>query len=75
MSKKHKNVSTILNYSEQFLILVSGIKGCVSVSAFVSLLGVLIVITSSAIKLKICAIITGIKKFESIIKKQKKKTR
>ena len=40
MSKKHKKVYTILNYTEHCLTLVSAITGCVSVSAFASLLGI-----------------------------------
>ena len=37
MSKKHKKVYTTLNYIEHFLILASTITGCVSISAFASL--------------------------------------
>ena len=70
MSKKHKKVSATLNYIEHFLILVSTITGCVSISSFASLNGIPIGITSSAIGLKICAITAGIKKYESIIKKK-----
>ena len=69
MSRKHKKVSTTLNYIEHFLILASTITGCISISAFASLLGVSIGITSSAIGLKTCAITAGIKNFKSIIKK------
>ena len=43
-----------------FLALV--VTGCISISAFASLLGIPIGITSSAIGLKICAIAAGIKK-------------
>ena len=73
MSRKHKKVCTTLNYIEHFLILASTITGCVSISAFASLIGIPIGITSSAIGLKICAITAGIKKYKSIIKKKKKK--
>ena len=73
MSKKHKNVCATLNYIEHFLILGSTITGCISISAFASVVGILIGITSSAIELKICAITTGIKKYKSIIKKKKMK--
>ena len=45
----------------------------ISISAFVSLPGIPIGITSSAIWLKICAIPAGIKKYKSIIKKKKMK--
>ena len=72
MSKKHKKVCTTLNYIEHFLILASTITGCISISAFASLIGIPIGITSSAIGLKICAITAGIKKYKSIIKKKKK---
>ena len=60
MSRKH-NIFIIL-------ILTSAITGCTSISAFASLLGIPIVITSSAIGLKICEIVAGIKKFQSTIK-------
>ena len=60
MSKKHKKVCTTLNYIEHFLILASTITGCVSISAFASLIGIPIGITSSAIGLKICAKTAGI---------------
>ena len=73
MSKKHKKVCITLNYIEHFLILASTISGCVSISAFASLVGIAIGITSSAIRLKICAITAGIKKYNSIIEKKKKK--
>ena len=61
MSKKHKKRGRNLNYIDHSLIVVSRITGCVSISV------------SSAIGLKICAIIAGIKKYKSIIKKKKKK--
>ena len=73
MSKKHRKVCATLIYIEHFLILASIISGCVSMSAFASLIGIPIKITSSAIGLKICAIgiYAGIAKYESIIKKKK----
>ena len=49
------------------------VTGCISISAFSSLLGIPIRITSSAIGLKICAIAAGIKRYKSMIKKKKKK--
>ena len=61
MSKKHKNVCTILNYIEHFLILASTITGCVSISDFASLVGIPIGTTSTAIGLNICAIIVVFK--------------
>ena len=73
MSKNHEKVCTTLNCFEHLLILASTIPGCISFSAFTSLIGIPIVITSSVIRLKICAITAGIKKYTSIIKKKKKK--
>ena len=69
----HKTVSTALNYIERFLILASAVTGCISISAFASLLGIPAGITSSAIGLKIFAIVAGIKKYKSITKEKKKK--
>ena len=74
MSKKHKKVCTILTYIEHFLILRSTTTGCISISAFASLVGISIEITISAIGLIICAITTVIKKQKSTIKKKKQKT-
>ena len=68
-----RKVCTTLNYIDHFVILASTSTGCISISAFVSLLGIPIGITNSAIGLKICPITLGIKKFKSIIKKKKKK--
>ena len=73
MSRKPKKVCATLNYIEHFVILVSKIAGCISISAFASLIGLAIGITSSAIGLKICEQAAGIKKCKSIIKKKKKK--
>ena len=71
MSRKHKKACTNLNHMEHFLILGSPITGFISTSAFASLLGIPIGVTSSAIRLKICAIAAGIKKYKSMIKKKK----
>ena len=72
MSKKCKNGLRILNYNEHFLILASAATGYISVSAFASLLGIPIEITSSAIWIKFYAITVGIKKARFIIKKKKR---
>ena len=48
------------------------VSGCVSISAF-ALAGIHIVITISAIELKIWVITARIEKYKSIIKKEKKK--
>ena len=72
MSKKHKKVSKTLNYIKHLLILASKITGWVSISAFSSLVGIPVGITSSTIGLKICAITAGIKRYKSKIKKRKR---
>ena len=72
MSKKHK-VCRILNYIDHLVITISAITGCVSISAFTSLVGITIGVISSAIKLKICVITSEIKRKKSIIKKKRKK--
>ena len=73
MSKNHKNVCTTPNCYEHLLILASKSTGCISISAFASLLGIFIEITSSPIGLKICAISAGIKKHKSTVNKKKTK--
>ena len=49
-----------LNYFEHF-VLISAVNGCVSISAFASLVDVPVGMASSAVGLKICAITVGIK--------------
>ena len=61
MSKKHKKVCRVLNDIEHLLILVSAVTECVSISAFASLVGILIGITCSTIGLKISVITTELK--------------
>ena len=73
MGKKHKNFCRILNYIKHSLIAIFTITGCVSISAFSSLVGIPIGIASSTIGLKICVITIGIKKYKLIIKKKRKK--
>ena len=73
MRKKHKNVCRVPNYTDHLLIVISPLTGCVSISAFASLVEIPIGITSSAIGLKICVITVAIKKYKSIIKKKRKK--
>ena len=74
MSKKHhKSLSRDSNYINHLLIVTHAITGCVSISSFGSLVGIVIGIASPAIGLKACAITSGIKKYKSIIKKKKKK--
>ena len=73
MSEKYKKTFKYLNYVEHMLILVSTVTGCVSISAFASLVCVPVSIMSFAVGIKICAIIAGIKKYKSIVKKKKEK--
>ena len=68
MCGKHKKVSRALNYFECFLVFVSAVSGCVSISTFASLVGVPVAIASSAVGIKICAITARIRKYKSIIK-------
>ena len=55
------------------LILNSTVTGCVSISAFASLIAIPVVIASSAVVTKICAINAGIKECKSVIIKKGKK--
>ena len=69
MSQTHK-VCRISSYIPHLLILVTK---CVSSSIFASLIDIPIWMISSAVGLESFAITAGIKKYESIIKKNKKK--
>ena len=66
MSKKHEKVGRILNYIEHLHVIISTITEWLSISAFASLVGISVGITSSAIGVKICVITTAIKKYKSI---------
>ena len=46
LSRKHKKVYRVLNYIEHLLIVISTVTGCVSISAFASLVDIPIGITS-----------------------------
>ena len=50
-----------MNYIDDSLIMISTITGCVSISAFASLVGIPIEITSYAIGLKTCVITSRMK--------------
>ena len=60
MSKKYKKVCGVLSILSTYLYLIPTVTGCVSVSAFASLVGIPIGITSSAVGLKIYIITAGI---------------
>ena len=61
-----------MNYIDHVLIAISKIPRWVSISTFASLIGIPIGATSSAIRLKICAITAGIKKYKQNKKKHDK---
>ena len=71
INKNHKKLCTTLSYIKYFF-LASTTTGCISTSAFASLLGISIGITIPAMALKIYAIAAEIKKYNSIIKKRKR---
>ena len=64
-----------MDYFKNFLVFVSNISGCVSVSAFALLVGIPIGIASSAIGLKIGVITAKIASICQLSKKKKKKER
>ena len=73
MRKKRKRICTTLNYIEHLLTLSSTVTGCVTIFTFVSLVGRVAGIASSALGLRICAITAEIKKFMPVIKKKREK--
>ena len=73
MSEKCNKTCKYLNYVGHLLILTSTVTDCVSISASTSLVPVPVGITNSVLGIKICAITGGIKTYQSIIKKRKKK--
>ena len=63
MSEKYKKTCKYLNYVENLLILVLAITGCISISAFASLVRIPVNIMSFAVTLNICASTPRIKKY------------
>ena len=61
MSEKYKKTCKYLNYIEHFLLSVSTVTDCVSISAHASLVAIPVGITSSAVGVKTCANTAGIK--------------
>ena len=53
ISKKHKKVCTILNYTKHLLILASTVTGCVSISAIAFLVGIIVDIASIIATIKV----------------------
>ena len=72
ISEKYQKTCKYSNYAEHVLILVLTITGCVSISAFASLVCVPVGITSSAVGIKICAITAGIKRYSQLWRKRRK---
>ena len=72
---EEKETRKYFNYVEPLLILPSTVTGCVSVSAYASLVCIPADITSSVVGLNISTIIAEIKKYQSIIKKSNKKVK
>ena len=72
MSEKYSKTCKYLNYVEHLLILDSTVNGCISVSAFASLVAIPVAITISAEGLKTSVITAGMKEYKSIIKKKRK---
>ena len=72
MNEKYQKTCKYLNYVEHLLILVSTVTGCVSIFQLHHKFVFLLVITSSAVGIKICAITAGITKYKSILKKKMK---
>ena len=75
ISEKHKKTCKTLDYTEHLLFLASTVTGCISISAFAYLVGIPVGIERSAAEIIIFIATTGIKKYKSIIKKKKEKTR
>ena len=73
MNDKLEKVCTTLNQIEYFLILASAVTACVSISVFVSLLGISIGIKSLVMRLKIFEITLGIRRYRSIIEQKEEK--
>ena len=65
ISEKHKKTCKYINYVEHLLILAWTATGCVSFSAFDSLVSISVDIRSFALGIKICVITLGMKKYKS----------
>ena len=62
----------MLHYIEHLLILVSTVTGCVCISAFVSLVGILVGIAGSALGMEIWAITSYLKSVSQWLRKKRK---
>ena len=61
MIEQDKNVCSSWSFIEHLLVLATAVTGCVSISVFASLVGILIDIANPVVVLKICVITAGIK--------------
>ena len=68
MNKKQTKVGTTFSFIERLLTLAFAVTWCVSISAFAFLAGIPFGITSTAVRIKICAITAGIKKYKLILR-------
>ena len=73
MGEKHEKKCKVL-HQLHFLIFISTGCGCVSISAFASLIVVPVVFRSSAVGLKICAITAGTPKSVSLFSRKRGKS-
>ena len=64
ISKQHKKICKILNYTDHLLIVSAAVNGCVSIAAFASLFGIPVGITSSAATIKISVTTAEIKNYK-----------
>ena len=72
LGEKYKKTWKYLNHNKHLFTLASASIGSVSIPAFASLICIPVGIASSAVGIKICTIIAGIKDYEPIIKKYHK---
>ena len=73
MGEKHKKVCRALNHFKYLFIFISPVRGCISISPFVSFVGVPVGTGSSEVGIKICAITAVNEKYKSVIKENRKK--
>ena len=66
--KKRKKICMVLSYSERLLMLASADTECISISVFACLVRIPLAITSSSVRVEVCAITAGIKNYKIIIK-------
>ena len=74
MTEKHIKYAGFEMILNMIFIFISAVSDFVPVSAFASLVGVPVGMTSSAVGLKICGITSEIKKCKLIVKKKKEKS-